>query len=430
MNASARTVWVSSAKEIGAQTWVAGDTLIMKSGIWKSQVIKLNAEGTNAKPVLLIAEGPRAVVLSGESRLEIGGKYAVVSGLWFKDGQAFRRNVIEFKKGTEDCRITNICIDSYNPEDPQLSIRWLSVSGIRNRIDHCSFTNKYHLSPTLVIELDTAVYAPSHRIDHNYFGYRKSILDENGKEMNGQETIRVGVSGTSMHYANVTVEDNYFERCNGEVECISNKSCGNTYRNNVFYEVSAGLVLRQGNNCVVTGNYFHGNHKPNTAGIRVVGENHVIAGNYLENLTGTDYYASLCVMRGRENAALYDYSQVKNLVFKYNTFVNCKQAMNISFHNDKPEYVLPPVKSVVEHNVIFNNDLQNIAVKISRPDLKPDITWNQNFYNEGLLVDFPKKDITVYPSSDFEKIVKKEIKDMKSKIKPTTSNTGVSWLRK
>src|SRR5258707_256657 len=66
------------------------------------------------------------------------------------------------------------------------------------------------------------------QIDRNYFGPRA------GLGANGGETIRIGDSRTSMLAANCVVEKNLFEKCNGEVECISNKSCGNIYRDNTF----------------------------------------------------------------------------------------------------------------------------------------------------------------------------------------------------
>ena len=83
-----------------------------------------------------------------------------------------------------------------------------------------------------------------HQIDHNYFGPREKL----GK--NGGETIRVGDSKTAMLTGGCVVEKNLFEKCNGETECISNKSCGNIYRDNTFLEVSGTLTLRHGNGCI------------------------------------------------------------------------------------------------------------------------------------------------------------------------------------
>ena len=68
------------------------------------------------------------------------------------------------------------------------------------------------------------------RIDHNYFGERKRLGS------NGGETLRVGTSTYSLVPANTTIEDNYFERCNGEVEAMSIKATNCIIRRNAFFE--------------------------------------------------------------------------------------------------------------------------------------------------------------------------------------------------
>jgi poly(beta-D-mannuronate) lyase len=44
----------------------------------------------------------------------------------------------------------------------------------------------------------------------------------------------------------MTVANNLFEKCNGEVEVISSKTNFNEFRNNVFYKCEGYLVTRQG----------------------------------------------------------------------------------------------------------------------------------------------------------------------------------------
>lgn len=86
-----------------------------------------------------------------------------------------------------------------------------------------------------------------------------NLIDQGGEELNGQEIIRIGTSDVSMTTAAVTVRGNIFEKCNGEIEIISNKSCGNVFTNNLFLNCKGTLTLRHGNNCTVAGNYFFGN---------------------------------------------------------------------------------------------------------------------------------------------------------------------------
>ena len=102
----------------------------------------------------------------------------------------------------------------------------------------------------------------------------------------------------SMSTAGCTVENNLFYRCNGEVEIISSKSCGNIYRGNVFEECKGTLTLRHGNGCIVEKNIFIGNGVPETGGVRIIGERHTVAGNWFEGLRGTDQRSAVSLVRG------------------------------------------------------------------------------------------------------------------------------------
>src|SRR5205085_6289094 len=158
-----------------------------------------------------------------------------------------------------------------------------------------------------------------HVISRNYFGPRPVLTAAS----NGGETIRVGTSDESFHLSRSTVEDNFFERCNGDVEIISSKSLENIYRRNTFYECEGALTLRHGNGSVVEGNYFFGNHKTNTGGVRIIGEDHKVYNNYFQDLAGTASRSPLSIMQGLENSPLNGYFQVRNATVVFNTFVNC-----------------------------------------------------------------------------------------------------------
>src|SRR5256885_1452512 len=96
---------------------------------------------------------------------------------------------------------------------------------------------------------------------------------------NGGEPIRVGYSFQSMFSSKTTVEKNLFERCDGELEIISNKSCDNVYRNNTFLQCAGFFTLRHGNRCTVDGNYFLGKGKKGSGGVRIIGEDHAVTNN-------------------------------------------------------------------------------------------------------------------------------------------------------
>ncbi|MEO2019091.1 MAG: polysaccharide lyase 6 family protein [Fuerstiella sp.] len=245
-------------------------------------------------------------------------------------------------------RITNCAVVNNLPAaQKQGSTRFLSVYGARHRIDHCYLAGKTTEGATMVVWLAAGREA-AHRIDHNHFGPRQRL----GK--NGGETIRVGDSKTSMLTAACVLEHNLFEKCDGEVECISNKSCGNLYRHNRFIGVSGTLTLRHGNGCRVENNVFLGDGARGAGGVRVIGEDHVITGNYFEDLTGDDERSGMCFMLGVPNSPANLYFQVKRATVSGNTFLNCKHNILIGMTGDE-KAILPPVDTKIVGNFIQTN---------------------------------------------------------------------------
>lgn len=386
---SARKTTVTTASAINNGSWTAGDTIVMRNGTWTNQAISLTANGNAANPVVLQAETAGLVILNGTSRLSIGGSYIVVSGLFFLNGTLSGNAVVEFRTGVNalNCTLKNSAISSYNPADNTVDSKWVSIYGQNNTVDHCSFENKTNSGTLLVVWLTSGVTV-NHVISNNYFGYRNSNLDADGNELNGQEIIRVGDSSTSMTTAGVTVSGNYFEHCNGEIETISNKSCGNLYTNNLFYECHGMLTLRHGNSCTVAGNYFFGNGVSESGGVRIIGENHKVYNNYFENLRGTNYRAALCMVRGKENSALNEYFQVKNALVAFNTMVNCSQAFSINY-NSSSSLTLPPINSVIAHNHVYNTSSSNNNVAIDQNSVSAmTVTWKNNLMNQGKYSNF------------------------------------------
>jgi len=386
---SARKTTVTTATAINNGSWVAGDTIVMRNGTWSNQTISLTANGNAANPVVLQAETAGLVVLNGTSRLSIGGSYIVVSGLYFLNGTLSGNAVVEFRTGVNasNCTLKNSAIANYNPADNTVDSKWVSLYGQNNMVDHCSFENKTNSGTLLVVWLTSGVTV-NHVISNNYFGYRNSNLDADGNELNGQEIIRVGDSSTSMTTAGVTVSGNFFEHCNGEIETISNKSCGNLYTNNLFYECHGMLTLRHGNSCTVAGNYFFGNGVSESGGVRIIGENHKVYNNYFDNLRGTNYRAALCMVRGKENSALNEYFQVKNALVAFNTMVNCSQAFSINY-NSSSSLTLPPINSVIAHNHVYNSGSSNNNVTIDQNSVSAmTVSWKNNLMNQGKYSNF------------------------------------------
>ena len=401
--AGAKQTIVTTASQINNGTWIAGDTIVMKNGTWTNQTISFKATGTVSQPIVLLAQTAGSVILTGTSSLGFSGSYIVVSGLYFKNGTLSGSDVISFRTSSSDmaenCRLTNCAIVNYNPSDNTVDSKWVSLYGKNNKVDHCSFENKNNSGTLLVVWLVNGTTV-NHIISDNYFGYRNSNLDSTGAELNGQEIIRVGDSGTSMTTASVIVQNNYFEHCNGEIEIISNKSCGNLYTNNLFFECHGMLTLRHGNFATVEGNYFFGNGVSESGGVRIIGENHKVYNNYFENLKGTDYRAGLCIVRGKLNSAASEYFQVKNAIVEFNTFVNCAQAFRINY-NSSSTLTMPPIGTVIAHNHIYNSSTSNTNVSIDQTSVTDmDVTWKNNLMNQGKYSSFTYTSAQVITGKD------------------------------
>lgn len=326
-SSSATIFSVSSADEIetAMESAQPGDTLVMSNGVWTDQEIDFAGIGSAANPITLRAQTPGGVVLNGLSTLRISGDHLVVDGLHFLGGTIENSDhVVQFRGPLGEAtnsRFTNSVIESYNPEDLNDKYHYVSLYGQNNRVDNNSFLDQRNIGPQIVAWLDEspAMKPALHRIDSNHFGDRPQGWD------NGFEAIRLGDSDTSLVSAQIVVENNLFERVDGEIEIISSKSDDNIFRYNTFRESKGTLTLRHGNSNRVEGNFFLGEGAENSGGIRVVGEDHVIVNNYIADVDD-QADGAISFAAGIPNSQLNGYQQVKNVLMAHNTIVNVKGA--------------------------------------------------------------------------------------------------------
>ena len=83
----------------------------------------------------------------------------------------------------------------------------------------------------------------------------------------------------------------------------------------------------------------------------MIGEDHVVTGNYFENLSGDHERSAMCFMLGIPDSVPNGYFQVKRVKVTGNTFVNCEHNILIGQSGDK-KAVLPPVESEISGNTI------------------------------------------------------------------------------
>jgi poly(beta-D-mannuronate) lyase len=326
----------------------AGDAIILANGEWRDFELVITGKGTAAKPIAVKAQEPGKVLLTGQSSLRIGGEYIHVSGLVFKDGFSPRGEVIAFRRSKDDrarnSRVSDVVIDQFNKPVRSDDDYWVALDGRNNRFDHNHLVGKTNQGVTLAVRLDTEEDRDNgHRIDHNYFGPRPVLGS------NGGETIRIGTSQYSMFRSGTVVENNVFDRCDGEVEIISNKSNGNVFRGNLFLRSRGALTLRHGDDNLVERNVFLGHGKDYTGGIRVINRNQTVRGNYMEGLRGVGFSSALTVMNGVPNSPVNRYVQVDSALIERNTVVDSAR-VTLAAGSDAERSAVP-VNSVMRNNL-------------------------------------------------------------------------------
>ncbi|QXP80277.1 MULTISPECIES: polysaccharide lyase 6 family protein [Winogradskyella] len=356
-----------------------GGTIVLKNGEWKDANLLAHGNGTKENPIIIKAETPGEVILSGDSSLSIYGSHVIVSGLWFKDGNSTSKHVVQFRKNSKEfannCRFTNSTISYFDVADG-IKNHWVDLWGKNNRVDHNNFTGKTSAGTTVVVWLKGEEHTENnHQIDHNYFGTRPDLGE------NGGETIRIGTSDNSMKSSKTIIESNTFKQCDGEIEIISNKSGDNIFRNNLFIESKGTLTLRHGNNALVENNVFLGNNVSKTGGIRIINEGHIVRNNLLIGLTGDDFRGPIVIMNGVPNSPLNRYNQVKNVDIQNNTIINCGPMTFGGGKND--ELSLAPINTVFANNLITNTNGGKIAEYVDTVD---GITFSGNIVDSEAMV--------------------------------------------
>ena len=328
-----------------------GDKVILANGIWTDVEFKLKAEGLPDKPIELTAEEPGKVIINGQSNLSFSGSHIIVSGLVFKDGYTPTSEVISFRTSKEELannsRVTNSVIDNFSNPERHDSDTWVAIYGKNNQFDHNSLIGKGNRGVTLAVKMTTEDSRENHHvIEYNYFGPRPTLGS------NGGETLRIGTSHYSREYSNTVVQYNYFDRTSGELEIISSKSCGNEIRGNVFFESLGTLTMRHGHYTLVENNYFLGNRKPNTGGIRVINENQTVRNNYLYGLTGHRFRGALVIMNGVPNGPINRYDPVVDSKLDNNILIDSDH-IQLAAGSDA-ERSAPPTGSSMHNNIFMS----------------------------------------------------------------------------
>lgn len=408
-----------------------GSTIVLANGVWENAELLFQGKGTAEAPITLTVEEKGKVTLEGQSYLQIAGEYLHVEGLVFKNGYTPTNEVISFRKNNKELaynsRLSECVIDNYSNPERHEQDSWIALYGKNNRVDHNHFEGKGNRGVTLIVRLNTKESIENnHIIEANYFGPRQNLGS------NGGETLRVGTSHYSMEKSNTLVQGNYFDRCDGEHEIISNKCDQTTYKNNVFFESIGTLTMRHGDETLVEGNVFLGNRKRNTGGIRVINGQQTVRNNYGYGLTGYRFRGALVVMNGVPNSPLNRYFQVEDAIIENNVFVDSDHVQLCA--GSDAERSATPINSTFKNNTFYlekpsklvtiYDDISGIAFENNLTNHPINKTLTSGFEVENMSLTKDKNGLLMPMIG--EKVIAPALAD---EI-PTKENTGAAWYSK
>ena len=372
--AAAATRYVSTKPQLAAALIAAlpGDEIVLADGPWTDVEINIGSacnHGTALNPITLRAETLGGVALTGISRVGLGRDYWIVRGLRFVDGYStLNQPVIGFRGDTSSyagvagtvgnhCQVLECVISWFNPPSA-LRYPWVYVFGTGNRVGYCHFVGKQHEFDLLSGCYVSANPRPT-TIDHNYFGR----IADGGANDYGAVTTGTGATTTGLADDHWVIENNLFDRCNGESEIISVKSSSNIVRSNTFLRSVGNISLRFGNDTQVSDNWFlaDGSTSSNPSGIRksggvrVTGERHRIYNNYIHSVAGT-----AILVHDTFEAGVY--RVVKDVEIVHNTIVNSLEvgiAVGVPFTpvpgQPVPENT-PPESLDISNNIVWTTN--------------------------------------------------------------------------
>ncbi len=351
-----------------------GDIIELTNGSYDTGGINVTAKGIEGKPIIIRAQNRGGTTLTGDSYFDLElAEYITIEGFEFTSETY---TVIKLE-ACNNIHITRNYFRLTNTIEDRG--KWILIGGIwddatkqshHNTVDYNLFENK--LGPGNYITIDGGDNVSQYDvIAYNYF---KNIGPRIENEM---EAVRVGVSGMSLTDGFTLIEHNLFEDCDGDPEIVSIKSCKDTVRYNTFIECQGTVCLRQGNESVVDGNYFFGNSKAGTGGVRLYSRDHIIVNNHFQDLTGDTWDAAITMTNGDQiSGSESGHWQIQNAKVLNNTFVNTKAPFEIGYAKADDSWNKVPANCRIAGNVIYGSENSAVVYK-STPT---GFVWEKNIY--------------------------------------------------
>jgi poly(beta-D-mannuronate) lyase len=172
----AGTVRVADAEaaRLAVRAAKPGDIIELAAGEWRDADLRLDGEGSAEAPITVRAERPGETILSGASRVRLGGRYLVVRGLHLRNLSGAKADWLEFridsKRRASHCRVTECALtedEDFEPKEKES--RWVGLYGEENELDHCWIEGKKNRGTSVVVWLGEQD-GGRHHLHHNFLG--------------------------------------------------------------------------------------------------------------------------------------------------------------------------------------------------------------------------------------------------------------------
>lgn len=403
-------VYEGKGKETWSKTGLkAGDVVVVPNGTYHNLKINVQGKGEQSKPIVLKAETPGGVVLTGASWLRYWGYYIVVDGFDFQNvsfstyKNKVRAIIANRRAGSSSesskdmchaCVLQRVRIDNESEDALDTEYKWFELYGYNNVVRYNYFGAKKSASRVLQVQLKHAnkdKLPAAHNIQRNYFASRNA-----GKAVgNGGEALLIGDSKMQHVDARVIVEYNLFYDASilGEPEVISNKSSSNIYRYNTVRNTTASLTLRHGNRNTVEKNWFFQGGTPGSGGVRVIGDDNTVFNNYIAGTAGGEkspqYRPALGIAAGYskkdDDANINGYQLSERNVLSNNTVIESAQPVMLSTWYDRKKLSMtrPPKETTFTYNLVYQLGVEPVDTDWVRGQaISVDFTPDSNYGNK------------------------------------------------
>lgn len=385
-----------------------GQRIRLPAGTFSNVQMTIQGQGLAGKPVILEGQANGQTVLNGKVKIIVRGSHVLLRNLSFVEADSVdyggNSALVKFD-GCVSCGLHRSSFVggpaasmSGANDTKHFKTVLISASSQKIEVGFNTFRGKKNAGSVVLINRSQA---PAGGVDGNRI-YKNHFIDREiaGDDANDFDIIRIGDSGTSQYPAPANaealldrnlivgniVEFNLFEnftlekslmasckaansftlsKCKGEPEVISIKAPQTLVRFNTFLNIMGGITIRHGFQSIVEGNYVVGTNvnngqttiAPNSYGIRVIGENHIVASNHFQDLNAaSDLLGGISILPGQPNAAPSGYWPVYDSIIAMNFVKNVKTKM-ISLASDyggRSKTILPE-KIFIGYNVLSSD---------------------------------------------------------------------------